>query len=99
MSKHTEAPQELPTLDAAELTSVTGGVTSAATDSSATIETALTSLMSSIQDLATAQSGGGMSDMMMPMMMMMMMGGSSSAAPAAEVPVGQVTASGWTRVS
>lgn len=99
MSKlpHDSVTPELSTIDAAELSSVTGGVTSAATDSSSTIEAALTSLLSSIQGLATSQqSSGGMSDMM-PMMMTMNHG--SSAPAAAETPVGQVTPNGWTRVS
>ncbi|CAN5236843.1 hypothetical protein BH11MYX1_BH11MYX1_35970 [soil metagenome] len=97
MSKHPMAP-ELPTLDDAALSSVTGGVTAPAASGSV-IETALTALLSSIRDLATSQQrGGGMPDMM-PMMMMMMMHQGSSAPAVAEPPIGQVTASGWTRVS
>jgi hypothetical protein len=90
MSKHPMGPDpELPTLDAEELRCVTGG---------ATVEDALSSLLSSIKDLASSQqsSGGGMSEML-PMMMMMM---KNQGPPApAEPPIGQVTANGWTRVS
>jgi hypothetical protein len=93
---------ELPTISAEQLDSVTGGVTQAATDPNATMETMLQSLLSSIQQLAQQQqsSDGGMSQMM-PMMMMMM--GNHSSQPAAPPPqpvaVGGVTQDGWTRVS
>ena len=71
---------ELPTIDLDELDDVTGGVTQAATDPNAQLETMLQGLMSSIQQLAqgSSSSDGGMSQML-PMMMMMM--GNRKSAP------------------
>lgn len=97
MSKETP---ELPTITTEQLDSVTGGVTQAGTDPNANIETMLQSLLSSIQELAKHQSSGGGMSQMMPMMMMMMGGHKSEPAPAPpQTPIGQVTPSGWTRVS
>jgi hypothetical protein len=101
MSKEPQST-ELPTIAADELGSVTGGITQAATDPNATMETMLQGLLTSIQQLAQSQqSGGGAMSQMMPMMMMMM--GNRNSQPAAppppEVAVGGVTPGGWTRVS
>jgi hypothetical protein len=91
---------ELPTIDLQTLTSVTGGVTQAASDPNAQVVLMLQDLMSSIQTLAQNQNNGGGDFMqMLPMMMMMMNRSSAQAAPAPETPVGQVTPDGWTRVS
>jgi hypothetical protein len=101
MSKDPQSP-ELPTIELNDLNTVTGGVTQAATDPNAQMETMLQSLMQSIQQLAQQNQSGGDMSQMMPMMMMMMGQHQSSAAPAPAAPqvaVGGVTPDGWTRVS
>ncbi|MFT3694880.1 MAG: hypothetical protein QM831_17150 [Kofleriaceae bacterium] len=91
--------EQLETIDLGELNGVTGGVTTQA-DTSDQLMQAMESILSSVQALAQNNSGSGSSDQMMMMMMMMGMGGhQQAAAPAPSVPVGGVTADGWTRVS
>lgn len=91
--------EQLESIDLNQLDGVTGGVTTQA-DSSNTLMSAMGEILQSIQTLAAnRQSSGGSSEQMMMMMMMMGMGNHQSSAPAqAEVPVGQVTPDGWTRV-
>jgi hypothetical protein len=69
MSKPTP-PDALPTLDAAALAQVTGGTSSASTDSSA-VMSALTGILDSIKSLSSHQSQGFNPQEMMMFMMML----------------------------
>ena len=99
----TKSNEELPTLDTAQLSAVTGGVT---TDTSSTdaLTTMMQQVMTSLQDL-TQNQGSGSSNMLMEMlpMMMMMRESSGAAAPVVEypseippAPIGN--GSGWTLI-
>lgn len=96
MSNHND---ELPSIDPAQLSAVTGGVTTDAS-SSTDLEAMMQQMMTSLQDLTQNQnsSSSNMFMEMLPMMMMMRGESSASAAPVIEqAPVGN--GSGWVRVA
>jgi hypothetical protein len=71
---------DLPTIDPTQLATVTGGATS--TDSSTQLQAMLQQLMTSIQDLAKNQQGGGNNQLMQMLPILMMMRGRGGGAPA-----------------
>jgi hypothetical protein len=96
----TKSTEELPSLDADQLSTVTGGVTTDTSDSE--MSAMMQQLVASVQDL-TQNQGGGSSNMMMEMLpiMMMMRGQSAAAAPIeypAEIPPPIGNGTGWTLV-
>ena len=81
--------QELTSISADDLNKVSGGaarVTARSSGSNSEITALLTSVTSSIKDLAGQKSSGGMDPMMMMMMMMMGGGGGGGGAVAAPPP-------------
>ena len=97
MSNHND---ELPSIDPAQLSAVTGGVTTDAS-SSTDLEAMMQQMMTSLQDLTQNQNSGS-SNMLMEMLpIMMMMRGSEAAAPVAypaEIPPPVGNGSGWTLI-
>lgn len=71
---------ELPSIDPAQLATVTGGATS--TDASQQVQQMLQSLMTSIKDLAAARNNSGGGFMQMLPLLMMMRGHGGGGGPA-----------------
>ncbi len=86
--------QELASISADDLNKVSGGaarVTARSSGSNSEITALLTSVTSSIKDLANQKPSGGMDPMMMMMMMMMGGGGGGGGAVAAPAPAAPAT--------